>query len=103
MVLRSLRRFSRHVSSTGDSPEPRLLKLGLRIRQLREEQDLSLEELAHRSDLSFRGLIYIEHGRRNAGVPTLLKIADGLGISPADLFGPGWSKGAVNGSASEPG
>lgn len=60
--------------------------MGLRIRALREQQQLSLEELAHRSDLSFRGLIYIEHGRRNAGVLTLLKIADGLGVPPAALF-----------------
>jgi transcriptional regulator with XRE-family HTH domain len=58
----------------------------MRIRRLREERDLSLEELAERSELSFRGLIYIEHGRRNAGVLTLLKIADGLGVAPARLF-----------------
>lgn len=74
------------MSSAGDSPDPRLLALGLRIRKLREARQLSLEELAHLSDLSFRGLIYIEHGRRNAGVLTLLKIAEGLGVSPKDLF-----------------
>lgn len=86
MVCRSSRRFSRCVSSNGDPPDPRLLAIGLRIRALREERQLSLEELAHRSDLSFRGLIYIEHGRRNPGVLTLLKIADGLEVSPAALF-----------------
>jgi transcriptional regulator with XRE-family HTH domain len=74
------------VSSNGDPPDPRLLAIGLRIRALREERQLSLEELAHRSDLSFRGLIYIEHGRRNPGVLTLLKIAEGLGVLPAALF-----------------
>lgn len=86
MACGSSRRFSRVVPPTADPPEPRLLKLGLRIRQLREERKLSLEELAHLSDMSFRGLIYIEHGRRNAGVLTILKIADGLGVSPARLF-----------------
>lgn len=74
------------MSSADDPPDPRLLALGLRIRKLREARQLSLEELAHLSDLSFRGLIYIEHGRRNAGVLTLLKIAEGLGVSPQDLF-----------------
>lgn len=74
------------MSSQDSPPEPRLLQLGMRIRRLREERDLSLEELAERSELSFRGLIYIEHGRRNAGVLTLLKIADGLGVAPARLF-----------------
>jgi transcriptional regulator with XRE-family HTH domain len=53
---------------------------------LREEREPTLEELADLSELSFRGLIYIEHGRRNAGVLTLLKIADGLAVSPAALF-----------------
>jgi len=61
----------------------------MRIRALREQRSLSLEELAHRSDLSFRGLIYIEHGRRNASVLTLLKIADGLEVSPGALFDTG--------------
>lgn len=74
------------MSSAGEPPDPRLLALGLRIRKLREARQLSLEELAHLSDLSFRGLIYIEHGRRNAGVLTLLKIAEGLGVPPKDLF-----------------
>ncbi|WP_223297248.1 helix-turn-helix domain-containing protein [Catenulispora acidiphila] len=74
------------MSSADDPPDPRLLALGLRIRTLREARQLSLEELAHLSDMSFRGLIYIEHGRRNAGVLTLLKIAEGLRVSPKDLF-----------------
>ena len=74
------------MSSAGEPPDPRLLALGLRIRKLRDARQLSLEELAHLSDLSFRGLIYIEHGRRNPGVLTLLKIADGLGVLPQDLF-----------------
>lgn len=86
MAWRSSHRFSRVVSSQDGPPEPRLLQLGMRIRRLREERDLSLEELAERSEMSFRGLIYIEHGRRNAGVLTLLKIADGLGVAPAQLF-----------------
>ncbi|MBS2548997.1 helix-turn-helix transcriptional regulator [Catenulispora sp. NL8] len=74
------------MSSAGEPPDPRLLALGLRIRKLRDARQLSLEELAHLSDLSFRGLIYIEHGRRNPGVLTLLKIADGLGVLPQGLF-----------------
>ncbi|MGW5335162.1 helix-turn-helix domain-containing protein [Streptomyces bauhiniae] len=37
----------------------------MQIRRLREERGYSLEELAERSGLSFRGLIYIEHGQRS--------------------------------------
>ena len=58
----------------------------MQIRRLREERGYSLEELAERSGLSFRGLIYIEHGRRNPGVLTILSIASGLDVAPARLF-----------------
>lgn len=58
----------------------------MQIRRLREERGYTLEELAERSGLSFRGLIYIEHGRRNPGVLTILGIASGLNVAPARLF-----------------
>ncbi|MFD8736584.1 helix-turn-helix domain-containing protein [Streptomyces sp. NPDC059618] len=57
----------------------------MQIRRLREERGHSLEELAERSGLSFRGLIYIEHGQRNPSVLTLLDIARGLGVQPGVL------------------
>lgn len=58
----------------------------MQIRRLREERGYSLEELAERSGLSFRGLIYIEHGRRNPGVLTILSIASGLNVALTRLF-----------------
>src|SRR6185437_10712127 len=45
-------------------PDLRLHAFGLNIRRLREAKGLSLGELA---ELSLRGLVYIEHGLRNAG------------------------------------
>ncbi|UOB14842.1 helix-turn-helix domain-containing protein [Streptomyces sp. HP-A2021] len=51
-----------------------------------EERGYSLKELAERSGLSFRGLICIEHGRRNAGVLTILIIASGLNVASPKLF-----------------
>jgi transcriptional regulator with XRE-family HTH domain len=56
---------------------------------MREDRGLSVEELADRSELSFRGLLYIEHGRRNPGLLTVFKIAEGLGIGVAELFADG--------------
>jgi transcriptional regulator with XRE-family HTH domain len=73
-------------SADPDQPDPQLLAIGMQIRQLREERGYSLEQLAERSGLSFRGLIYIEHGRRNAGVLTLMRIASGLDVQPGKLF-----------------
>ena len=55
---------------------------------MREERGLSLEELAELSGLSFRGLVYVEHGRRSAGVLTLLRIAEGLQAPPSQLLAP---------------
>ncbi|MFF5147545.1 helix-turn-helix domain-containing protein [Streptomyces sp. NPDC013157] len=62
----------------------------MQIRRLREERGYSLEQLAERSGLSFRGLIYIEHGRRNPSVLTILSIASGLNVAPAQLFEDGF-------------
>ena len=86
MVWVIMRCWCRSVSSSSPPPDPRLLAFGLNIRRLREAKGLSLEELAERAELSFRGLVYIEHGRRNAGVLTVFKIADGLGLPASTLF-----------------
>lgn len=86
MVWPILDCWCRSVSSSSPPPDPRLHAFGLNIRRLREQKGLSLEELAERAELSFRGLVYIEHGRRNAGVLTIFKIADGLELPAGALF-----------------
>ncbi|MFF5668226.1 helix-turn-helix domain-containing protein [Streptomyces griseofuscus] len=58
----------------------------MHLRRLREAQGLTLEELADRSGMSFRGLVYIEHGRRNPSLTTLLNLARGLHVSPSSLL-----------------
>ncbi|MEV8548618.1 helix-turn-helix transcriptional regulator [Streptomyces glaucescens] len=58
----------------------------MHLRRLREGQGLTLEELADRSGMSFRGLVYIEHGRRNPSLITLLNLARGLHVSPSYLL-----------------
>ncbi|MFK0160809.1 helix-turn-helix domain-containing protein [Streptomyces sp. NPDC090493] len=60
----------------------------MQIRRVREERDYSLEQLAERSGLSFRGLIYIEHGQRNPSVLTLVDIAAALDVAPGELINP---------------
>ncbi|MGX4690715.1 helix-turn-helix domain-containing protein [Streptomyces sp. JNUCC 63] len=67
-------------------PDDALQRFGTHVRRLREERELSLELLAERSGLSFRGLIYIEHGRRNPSLLTLLKLASGLSIKSSRLL-----------------
>lgn len=58
----------------------------MQLRRLREERGYSLEELAERSGLSFRGLIYIEHGKRNPSALTLVDIAAALDVAPGELI-----------------
>lgn len=70
MVSRLVHRWCRCVPDREPPPDPRLPSLGMQIRRHREEHGYSLEELAERSGLSSRGLIYIEHGKRNPSVLT---------------------------------
>lgn len=62
-----------------DAPSPDLLALGLHIRHLREQAGMSIEALAESAGMSWRGLIYIEHGQRNASYLTLASLAGALG------------------------
>jgi transcriptional regulator with XRE-family HTH domain len=61
------------------------LGLGQRIRELREERDLSLRELAKTLDVSAAFLSDIELGRRYPSEKVLAKIAHALGTSVEDL------------------
>ncbi|KAF5999758.1 helix-turn-helix domain-containing protein [Streptomyces sp. WAC00263] len=69
-----------------DPPDPQLHTFGMHVRRLREDRGLTLEELASRSGMSFRGVVYIEHGRRNPSLTTLIKLARGLQTEPSTLL-----------------
>ncbi|MET7938292.1 helix-turn-helix transcriptional regulator [Streptomyces sp. NPDC005322] len=69
-----------------DPPDPQLHAFGMHLRRLREARGLTLEELATRSEMSFRGVVYIEHGRRNPSLTTLLNLARGLQAEPSALL-----------------
>ncbi|MFI0114214.1 helix-turn-helix domain-containing protein [Streptomyces globisporus] len=58
----------------------------MHFRRLREDRGLTLEELASRSGLSFRGVVYIEHGRLNPSLITLLNLARGLQAESSSLL-----------------
>ena len=59
--------------------------LGERIRELREEHDLSGRELAKRLGLSAAFLSDVELGRRHPSPEVLVQIARALGTAAADL------------------
>lgn len=60
--------------------------LGHRVRQLRNERELSQEQLAEQAGLHWTHISGIERGQYNVSLNTLCKVADGFGISLSDLF-----------------
>ena len=63
-----------------------LVKLGRRIRQLRERSGVSQEELAHQADLDRTYVGGVERGERNLGALNLLRFAAALGVSASVLL-----------------
>ena len=62
------------------------VNVGARLRELREQRNISMRALATRSGLSANALSMIERGRASPSVSTLYKLADALGISITSFF-----------------
>lgn len=60
-------------------------KLGYRIKLLREEQKISREELAFRSDVSAAYIGMIERGEKDLKFSKLVNISNGLKIQLNEL------------------
>lgn len=60
--------------------------MGRRIRALRDERALTQAELARRSGLSQSNIVRIEAAERSPTLGSLAKVAQGLGVSLADLM-----------------
>lgn len=67
------------------NPHPLALALGQRIRALRKEQGLTLEQLAFESDFSKGHLSSLERGLVMPTVASLKLLAQRLGVLVADL------------------
>jgi transcriptional regulator with XRE-family HTH domain len=57
-----------------------------RLKELRRERVLSLRELEKRSGVSYNTIWRIEDGRQGAHPRTVRKLADALGVKPAELI-----------------
>lgn len=68
------------------SPADPLAGLGSRIRSLRKERGIKLNELAERSDLSSAFLSRLERGRVSTSVANLIRIAQVLEVAVGELF-----------------
>ena len=61
-------------------------RIASRIRELREEKQLTQEQLAWKGEVNRTSMNHIENGRRNISLETLEKILTGLEISFQDFF-----------------
>jgi DNA-binding response OmpR family regulator len=69
-------------------PEEELHKtIGMNIRRIRKENQLTLKQLARRTGLSVSLLSQIERAESSASVSSLFKVASGLNIKITTLFG----------------
>ena len=60
--------------------------VGQRLRQLREEQNISMRGLATKSGLSANALSMIERGKTSPSVSTLYKLSEALGVPITEFF-----------------
>ena len=60
-------------------------KVGLKIREIREKQNLSMMDLADKLDIEYNNLIRIEKGRTNPTLGTLFKICRALNVKLIDI------------------
>jgi transcriptional regulator with XRE-family HTH domain len=63
-----------------------LTRVGQRIRLLRQQRGLSIESLAHESDLHPSYLSQVERGVKLPSLKSVHKLSAGLGITPACLL-----------------
>ena len=69
-----------------DLEQKRLNKLGERIRQYRNEETLSQEELSHICGFDRTYISLVERGKRNLSFSNLCIFADGFEISVSELL-----------------
>jgi transcriptional regulator with XRE-family HTH domain len=60
-------------------------KIGLKIRTLREEKNLSIQEFSDLINIEYNNLIRIEKGRTNPTIGTLYKICQALNVKIIDI------------------
>lgn len=61
-------------------------RFGCRLKEIRQEQSLTQEELAHKAGLNRTYIGDIERGEKNLTLESMDKLATALGIKIRDLF-----------------
>ena len=62
------------------------IALGKRIKELRAEKGVSQDDLSRATDVHPTAIGRLERGAREPRLTTILRIADGLDVSPGELL-----------------
>lgn len=62
------------------------IQFGLRVRQLRKEQDLSQEALAFKAEIDRTYMTSVENGKRNVAIQNIDRIINALEIPVHEFF-----------------
>ena len=62
-------------------------KIGLRIKEIRTEKELTQEAVAFKAEIDRTFMNHVENGKRNVSVESLEKIINGLDVSFKVFFG----------------
>jgi DNA-binding XRE family transcriptional regulator len=65
--------------------QKQLIKLGLHIRQIRERQGISQEQLAADAEIPYSSVNEIEGGKTNPTIASLMALAEALDIPLSEL------------------
>lgn len=81
-------------SKSGANGRPRSPTLGLRLRALRRAKGWTLAEVAAKSGISQSTLSKVENQQLSLTYDNIIRLADGLGIDPSELFADPAASGA---------
>ena len=62
------------------------LKVGKRIKEIREKKNISQKDLSFSADLDRSYIASVENGKRNISIVNLEKIANALDVTLSELF-----------------
>jgi len=65
--------------------QPDAQRFGAVVRELRERQGWTQEDLAERADMNASYLGFVERGDNVPTLTIIIQLADGLGVRPEDL------------------
>ncbi len=65
------------------------VKIGQRIKELRETATMSQKDLSYSADLDRSYIASVENGQRNISIVNIEKIATALGVTLKDFFNDG--------------